>query len=71
MSSEFVRYASEIETIDPHIDELLAQIVDFAEKRPVNRRGPRTRGGPAAPRTGSHSGLVKSDVEILAEVPAA
>ena len=34
MSSEFVRYASEIETIDPHIDELLAQIVDFAEKGP-------------------------------------
>ena len=26
MSSEFVRYAPEIETIDPHFDELLAHI---------------------------------------------
>jgi hypothetical protein len=32
MSSELVRYAAEIETIDPHIDEPLAQIIDFAEK---------------------------------------
>jgi len=33
MSSEFVRYAPEIETIDPEIDETLAQIIDFAEKK--------------------------------------
>jgi hypothetical protein len=34
MSSEFVRYAPEIETIDPHLDRPLAQIIDFVEKRP-------------------------------------
>jgi hypothetical protein len=34
MSSELVRYTAEIETIDPHIDEALAQIIDFAEKGP-------------------------------------
>jgi len=33
MSSEFVRYAPEIETIDPEIDETLAQIIDFVEKK--------------------------------------
>jgi hypothetical protein len=33
MSSEFVRYTADIETVDPHIDELLAQIIDFAEKK--------------------------------------
>jgi hypothetical protein len=33
MSPEFVRYAPEIETINPHIDELLAQILDFVEER--------------------------------------
>ena len=42
MSSEFVRYVSEIETIDPHIGELLAQIVDFVEKK--GRESPRTEG---------------------------
>lgn len=29
MSSDFVRYSPEIETIDPHIDELMAQIIEF------------------------------------------
>ena len=32
MSSEFVRYAPEIETIEPDIDELLAQIIDFVDR---------------------------------------
>jgi hypothetical protein len=32
MSSEFVRYAPAIETIDPHIDEMLEQIIVFVEK---------------------------------------
>ena len=32
MSPEFVRYAPEIETIDPHLDELLAQIIDFVRE---------------------------------------
>jgi hypothetical protein len=42
MSSDFVRYSPEIETIDPHIDELLAQIIDFWEKK--GRESPRTEG---------------------------
>ena len=32
MSSEFVRYSPEIETIDPNLDELMEQIIDFWEK---------------------------------------
>jgi hypothetical protein len=34
MSSDyFVRYSPEIETIDPHIEELMAQIIEFWEKK--------------------------------------
>ena len=71
MSSEFVRYAPEIETVDPHIDEVLAQIIDFWEKK--GRESPRTEGTGRAVR-GAHAksfGLVKAEVEILADVPAA
>ena len=71
MSSEFVRYTPEIETIDPHIDELLAQIIDFWEKK--GRESPRTEGTGRAVRA-AHAksfGLVKAEVEILADVPAA
>jgi hypothetical protein len=71
MSSEFVRYVPEIETIDPHIDELLAQIVDFWEKK--GRESPTTEGAGRAVR-GAHAksfGLVKAEVEILADVPVA
>jgi hypothetical protein len=71
MSSEFVRYTPEIETIDPHIDERLAQIIDFVEKK--GRASPRTEGTGRAIR-GAHAksfGLVKAEVEILADVPAA
>ena len=42
MSSDFVRYSPEIETIDPHIDELMAQIIDFWEKK--GRESPHDRG---------------------------
>jgi hypothetical protein len=71
MPSEFVRYTPEIETIDPQIDELLAQIIDFWEKK--GRESPRTEGTGRAVR-GAHAksfGLVKAAVEILADVPAA
>ena len=71
MSFEFVRYTPEIETIDPHIDELLAQIIDFWEKK--GRESPRTEGTGRAVR-GAHAksfGVVKAEVEILADVPAA
>jgi hypothetical protein len=71
MSSEFVRYAPEIESIDPDIDELVAQMVGFWEKK--GRESPSTEGAGRAVR-GAHAksfGLVKAEVEILAEVPAA
>jgi hypothetical protein len=71
MSSEFVRYTPEIETIDPQIDELLAQIIAFWEKK--GRESPTTEGTGRAVR-GAHAksfGLVKAEVEILAGVPAA
>ena len=42
MSPEFVRYTPEIETIDPYIDELLAQIVAFWEKK--GHESPTTEG---------------------------
>jgi hypothetical protein len=70
MSSEFVRYTSEIEVIDPHIDELLAQIIGFWEKK--GRESPRTEGTGRAVR-GAHAksfGVVKAEVEILNGVPA-
>ncbi len=70
MSSDFVRYSPEIETIDPHIDELLAQIIEFWEKK--GRESPRTEGTGRAVR-GAHAksiGLVKAEVEILRDVPA-
>src|SRR6188472_1631015 len=71
MSSDFVRYAPEIETIDPDIDELLAQIIDYVEKK--GRESPMTEGAGRAVRA-AHAksfGLVKAEVEILADVPAA
>ena len=70
MSSEFVRYAPEVEIIDPHLDELLAQIIDFVEKK--GRESPRTEGTGRAVRA-AHAksfGLVKAEVEIQADVPA-
>ena len=42
MTSEFVRYAPEIETIDPHLDDLLAPIIEFWEKK--GRESPKTEG---------------------------
>jgi hypothetical protein len=42
MSSEFVRYSPEIETIDPHLDELLPQIIVFWEKK--GRESPESEG---------------------------
>jgi hypothetical protein len=48
VSSDFVRYAPEIETIDPDIDETLAQIIDYVEKK--GRESPRTEGAGRAVR---------------------
>jgi hypothetical protein len=71
MSSDFVRYTPEIETIDPHIDEVLAQIIEWWEKKV--RESPTTEGTGRAVR-GAHAksfGFVKAEVEILDNVPAA
>jgi hypothetical protein len=70
MSSEFIRYTPEIETIDPHIDELVEQIIDFWVKK--GRESPTTEGSGRAVR-GAHAkafGVVKAEVEFLADVPA-
>jgi hypothetical protein len=71
MSSDFVRYSPEIETIDPNIDELITQITEFWEK--LVRESPKTEGTGRAVR-GAHAktlGLVKAEVEILPDVPEA
>lgn len=71
VASAFVRYAPDVETIDPDIDALVAQSVAFWEQRA--RESVRVEGAGHAVR-GAHAksfGLVKADVEILAEVPAA
>ena len=70
MSSDFVRYSPEIETIDPNIEELTAQIVDFWEK--TVRESPVREGTGHAVR-GAHAktlGVVRAEVEILGDVPA-
>ena len=71
MLSDFVRYTPEIEAIDPHLDELLERIIAFWETKV--RESPRTEGTGRAVR-GAHAktfGVVKAEVEILHEMPAA
>jgi hypothetical protein len=71
MSSDFVRYSAAIETIDPAIDELLPQIIEFWEKK--GRESPTTERTGRAVR-GAHAksfGLVKAEVQILHNVPPA
>ena len=51
MSSDFVRYSPEIETIDPHIDECMAQIIDFWEKKVRDSPTPREPDALSAART--------------------
>ena len=71
MPSEFVRYSPEIETIDPNIEELTAQIIEFWEK--TVRESP-TREGTGHAVRGAHAktlGVVRAEVEILGDVPAA
>jgi hypothetical protein len=70
MTSEFVRYAPEIETIDPHLDELLKQIIDFWEQK--GRESPKTEGTGRAVR-GAHAktfAVVKAEVEIVSDLAA-
>ena len=71
MSPEFVRYSAEIETIDPDINELTDQIIEYWEKKV--RESPKTEGTGRALR-GVHSksfGFVKGEVEFLRDLPAA
>src|ERR1044071_1196678 len=70
MSSNFVRYSPEIETIDPNIEETMARIIEFWEK--AVRESP-TREGTGRAVRGAHAktlGVVEAEVEILADVPA-
>src|SRR4026207_519065 len=70
MSPDFVRYSPEIETIDPNIEELTAQIIEFWEK--TVRESP-TREGTGHAVRGAHAktlGVVKADLEILGDAPA-
>src|SRR4026209_2090553 len=69
MSSEFLRYAPEIETIDPHLDELLPQVIEFWEKK--GRESPKTEGTGRAVR-GAHAksfGVARAEVEMLGDLP--
>src|ERR1041384_3884526 len=71
MSSEFVRYFPEIETIDPNLEDLLEKIIEFWEKK--GRESPQTEGTGRAVR-GAHAksiGVVRAEVEFLPDAPAA
>jgi hypothetical protein len=70
MSTDFVRYSPEIETIDPDIEEYMARIIDFWEK--AVRESP-TREGSGHALRGAHAktlGVVRAEVEILDDVVA-
>src|SRR5690349_13282772 len=69
MSSDFVRYSPDIETIDPNIDEYMTRIIDFWEK--TVRESP-TREGTGHALRGAHAktlGVAKAEVEIIDDVP--
>src|SRR6476660_8338668 len=71
MPKDFVRYKPEIETIDPDLDRLMEQIVDFWEKKV--RESPVVEGSGRAVR-GAHAktfGVVKAEVQFLRNVSPA
>ena len=70
MSSDFVLYSPDIETFDPNLEKLMRRIVEFWEKQV--RESPEREGTGRATR-GAHAktlGVVRAEVEILANVPA-
>ena len=70
MSTDFVRYSPDIETFDPHLEELKAKIIDFWEKT-VSESPTREGSGHAV--RGAHAktlGVVRAEVEILGDAPA-
>ena len=71
MSPDFVRYSPDIETIDPDLDELLAQVIAWWENK--TRESPKTEGTGRAvrPAHAKSYGFVKADVEFIDDAPAA
>jgi hypothetical protein len=70
MSSDFVRYSSEIETFDPKLSEYMTRVIDFWETKV--RESP-TREGTGRAVRGAHAktiGVVRAEVEILGEALA-
>jgi hypothetical protein len=70
VASEFVRYTPEIETIDPRLDDLLASIIDFWEKK--GRESTKIEGTGRAVR-GAHAktfGVVRAEVDIVSDLAA-
>src|SRR5262245_18538400 len=71
MPLDFVRYTPAMEKIDRNLDRLLEQIIGFWEK--TVRESPVVEGGGRAVR-GAHAktfGVVKAEVQLLRNVPAA
>src|ERR1700709_2839939 len=69
MTSNFVRYSPEIETIDPDIEEYMTRIIDFWEK--TVQESP-TREGTGRAVRGAHAktlGVALAEVEILDDLP--
>src|SRR5262245_23014373 len=69
MSSQFVRYSPEIETLDPDLDQLMERIIEFWENK-VRNSPAEERGGRAT--RGAHAksyGVVRAEVQILNNVP--
>src|SRR6188472_1346235 len=70
MAADFVRYSPDIETFDPHLEELKAKIIDFWEK--TVSESP-TREGTGHAVRGAHAktlGVVRAEMEILGDAPA-
>ena len=71
MNADFVRYAPEIESIDPDVEELMPQIISFFETKA--RESTNLEGTGDAYR-GAHAksfGVAKAEVQILRNVPPA
>ena len=70
MAPAFVRYSPEIESIDPNIEKVMVEIVDFWEK--AVRESPEREGSGRAVR-GAHAktlGVMRAEVEISGDAPA-
>ena len=67
----FVRYSPDIETIDPNLDELLAQVISWWENK--TRESPKTEGTGRAvrPAHAKSYGFVGAEVEFIDDAPAA